>query len=445
MSRVVRAVGLALTCLLLVVAAGCAPARQPDEIVVWTKEAGTDQLEQQRKMLDRFEAEHPGTTVRLVPFFGRGDADATALITAVRGGTGPDVFVADRFTINQFASLGLLQSLQPRVDAEPAGFTDDYLPFALAEATYQQELYGLPWHTDTRGLFYNRQVLRDAGVDLSLLDPANGPMTIEELRAVADQVTTTDEAGSYETMGFVPWSDQAWPFTWGQVLGATYYDQQTCTIAVDDPGFRGIYELYDEWARDLDYARTDAFLASYAPESAPEGTSPLYNGRLAMQINYSGFAFNIEKYAPDLDWGVTYPPVAEEGDDPITWSGGPAFTIPTGAANADGGWELAKFMTSAEGQREWSGSQDNLPTQTAVLDDPEVTEGLEFFAGMLRDGYSSSRPPLPVGSELWETMNTGREAVLVGDSTPDEVMAEIRRRIQPQLDPYCPLTLTPPE
>ncbi len=443
MSRVLKAVGLALAVVVSAVAAGCAPARQPDEIVVWTKEVGTDQLAQQQAMLDRFEADHPGVTTRLVPVATRSDADATALITAVRGGTGPDVFVADRFTTNQFASLGLLQSLQPWVDAEPAGFTDSYLPFALDEATYQGELYGLPWHTDTRALFYNKEVLRDAGIDPAVMDPENGPLTIAELRELADQITVTNEAGNYERMGFVPWDQQAWPFTWGQILGASYFDQQTCTIDVDDPGFRGIYELYDEWAKDLDYTKTDAFMATYSPETAPEGTSPFYSGHIGMQIVYSGFAPNIEKYAPDLDWGVTYPPVAEEGDDPATWSGGPAWTIPTGATNADGGWELAKYMTGEEGQREWSTTQQFLPTQAALLEDPEVVgEDARFFAQLLLDGYSSSRPPLPVGSELWETMNTGREAVLLGESTPEQVMQEIERRIQPQLDPYCPITLS---
>lgn len=441
MSRTLKSVGLVLAALVVTLTAGCAPARQPDEIVVWTKEAGTDQLAQQEAMIDRFEAENPGTRVRLVPFFSRGDADATALITAVRGGTGPDVFVADRFTINQFASLGLLDSLQPRVDAEPAGFTDSYLPFALDEATYQEELYGLPWHTDTRGLFYNKEVMRDAGVDPELLDPANGPITIAELRDIADQMTTTNPEGGYERMGFVPWDQQAWPFTWGQILGASYFDQASCTVDTDDPGFRGVYELYDEWSSALDYTKTDAFMATYAPETAPEGTSPFYSGRIGMQLVYSNFALNIEKYAPDLDWGVTYPPVLEEGDDPTTWSGGAAWTIPTGATNPDGGWELAQYMTGEEGQRDWAISQKYLPTQAALLDDPEVTAGQEFFAGMLQDGYSSSRPALPVGSELWETMNTGREAVLLGESTPDEVMAEIERRIQPQLDPYCPITL----
>lgn len=444
-SKITKAPALMASAVLVVGLGACAPTPSANEIVVWTKNAGNDQVVAQQALIDKYEAQNPGTTVRLIRAPARGDADATALITAVRGGTGPDVFLADRFTIAQFASLGLLQSVQPQVDAEPAGFTDDYLDFALDEASLNGDLYGLPFDTDTRGLFYNKQLLRDAGVDPEVFNPENGPPTIDEVWEIADKITMTDESGNYTQMGFLPWGEQGWPFTYGLANNAQLFDQETCTISVDDPGFRKIYTDFDEWGKKLNYAKADTFQATYQPPNSPPSQTPFFNGKLGMSIVYSNFIFNIETYAPDLDWGVTYLPVNAEGDEPRSWSGGSAFTIPTGARNVDGAWDFMKFMAGEEGQRDWAISQKYLPTYAPLLDDPEVVGEQQFFADMLENDQSVSRTPLPVGSELWETMNTARDAVLLGDSTPDEVMDNIERRVQPQLEPYCPVTLGRPD
>ena len=138
---------------------------------------------------------------------------------------------------------------------------------------------------------------------------------------------------------------------------------------------------------------------------------------------------------------MTYPPVDRQGDQPYSWSGGFGWMIPNGAVNRDGAWDFIKFASGPVGQKTWAVDQKYLPTYAPLLDDKEAVGANTFFASMLKDGYSTSRPALPIGAELWATMNTAREAVLIGDSTPEEALSEIRRRLQPQLDPYCPVSL----
>ena len=64
--------------------------------------------------------------------------DSTTLMTAVRGGTGPDVYLLDRFIVAQRAGDGVLQDLSALGANDLMG---NYVPFAAAEAIYDGKAY----------------------------------------------------------------------------------------------------------------------------------------------------------------------------------------------------------------------------------------------------------------------------------------------------------------
>lgn len=101
--------------------------------------------------------------------------DVSKLVTAVRGGEGPDVYHMDRFIVAQYAAAGALTDLSTLSDgADPL---EGYLAFARAEATYEDKPYAIPFDTDTRALYYNKTMLTEVGADLAEFDAANGPVT----------------------------------------------------------------------------------------------------------------------------------------------------------------------------------------------------------------------------------------------------------------------------
>lgn len=54
-------------------------------------------------------------------------------------------------------------------------------------------LYALPWDTDARVIYYNKEHFREAG-----LDPEKPPRTIEELDEYADKLTKKSEIDTQE-------------------------------------------------------------------------------------------------------------------------------------------------------------------------------------------------------------------------------------------------------
>jgi multiple sugar transport system substrate-binding protein len=79
-----------------------------------------------------------------------------------------------------------------------------------------------------------------------------------------------------------------------------------------------------------------------------------------------------------------------------------------------------------------------LPTWTSLLNDKTLFPGnMEFFAKLLQ--FSRSRVPLPVGSQLWDEFNTAQEKVVLHAATTDQALQTVYKRVQPQLQQYCPL------
>lgn len=84
------------------------------DVVFWTGSTNPVDLAALRKIVDQFNG-LGGATAELVEVTGS-ETEATALITAVRGGTGPDVYMLDRFTVAQRAADGLLEDLTQFAD-----------------------------------------------------------------------------------------------------------------------------------------------------------------------------------------------------------------------------------------------------------------------------------------------------------------------------------------
>ena len=79
------------------------------------------------------------------------------------------------------------------------------MPYAWNEVAYEGHPYGLPLDTDARAIFYNKDMVRQAGIDPSLLDPSRGPMSLDQFKQIALKLNKKDAHGNYTQVGFVPW------------------------------------------------------------------------------------------------------------------------------------------------------------------------------------------------------------------------------------------------
>src|SRR5918997_2971674 len=98
-----------------------------------------------------------------------------------------------------------------------------------------------------------------------------------------------------------------------------------------------------------------------------------------MQITGDWMINQLEQYAPDMDYGITYIAVPNEGDEPSTWAGGWSVVIPQGAQNPEPAFEFMRWFSGEEGQRIYTEESRHLPTLEALLADESLFEERHLF------------------------------------------------------------------
>jgi multiple sugar transport system substrate-binding protein len=418
-----------LTSLMLVTGTALAQTN----VTFWTTHSGVD-LDALRQIVEDFNAEQTDVQVELVQIPPGEVTDVTKLMTAVRGGTGPDVYLLDRFIVAQRAADGLLQDLSPYIGDED--LMANYIDFAREEATFNGRPYALPFDTDARAIYYNKDFFAEAGIDPAPLDPANGPITYDELKEIAMQLNETDAQGNYTRMGFVPWFEQGWHYGYGFSFGGDFYDEENCEITPTDEEVVQAFQWVYDYASDLDPQKAQAFIQQFMRPGAPAAENPFITEQLAMVISGDWRIAQLQTYNPEMDYGITYIPVPEEGDESVTWAGGWSVVMPQGAKNPEAAFEFMRYIAGEPGQRVYTRVTQHMPTWQSLLDEAELfDERHQFFNELLPQ--AKNRPPLPVGALYWDELTAAWQKTYLNEEEPQQALETVKQRVQPQLEQFC--------
>ena len=112
------------------------------------------------------------------------------LMTAIVGKAPPNIVNQDRFTIGDWASRDTFLQLNSLIERDlkkndPYAIkASEYYDACWKEAQYKGKTFAIPNNTDTRLLFYNKKLFRDAGI-VDAKGEAKPPQTWDELLADA--------------------------------------------------------------------------------------------------------------------------------------------------------------------------------------------------------------------------------------------------------------------
>lgn len=416
-------------------------ARQSRTPVVFWTSFTAQSLEVQQRIVDEFNAQSHDVEVSLEQIPPGEVTDSSRLITAVRGGTGPDVYNLDRFIVPERAANGLLQDLSNLLEENgaSANLADTHLEFAANEATYEGSPFALPFQTDVRALYYNKTILADAGVDIEPFDPNNGVLTWDVVKEAGFAANIDTASGdNFEQMGFVPWFNQGWHYTYGFSWGADFFDEDACEVTPNSDEMIAASQWVYDYAAELNPSKAAAFIQASMRPGAPPQESPWTQGRLGILVsNGQQIALN-ESYAPDLDYGITYLPVPEEGMESSTWAGGWSMVIPEGAQQPDAAIKFMLFACGEPGQRIYAEDNQALPTLASLLEERDLFGDRLFFAEeLLAD--ANNRPPLPVGARYWDDLTSAWEQIYLNQEDPETALTTAKESTMTLLDQYCPI------
>ncbi|MGI5403016.1 ABC transporter substrate-binding protein [Streptomyces sp. CA-135486] len=377
-------------------------------------------------MKKRFEKDHPGKKVKLVPIQAPDNDYATKAQQMMRSPkTAPDLVYEDTFRINSDIKAGYLKPLDDYLAtwADWSRFADTAKAAAKAE---DGRTYGIPDGTDTRGLWFNRELFAKAGLPANW-QPKNWAEILTAARTIKRKVPgviplnvyTGKEVGEAAVMqGFemLVYGTGADPL----------YDPAAKKWVTGSKGFRDA----------LDFVRT-----VYAQKLGPDvsdaldpnvntrvATEFLPEGKLAIALDGSWMGQNWVNKGPKAwpDWERKLgraPMPTQNGQAPgkVSMSGGWTWAIPQKSKNADLAWEFIKTMQTRANAVEWTIVDAQIAVRKDVAGDPRYLKsmpGIDFFTGLVQ--YTHYRPALPVYPQVSSAIGEAMEKVTTGDASAQD-------------------------
>jgi multiple sugar transport system substrate-binding protein len=333
---------------------GTTPNGQTLTFTTW----GTDsELTGFRAVIAAFEKANPGTTVTLnaVPY----EQMFTNIDAQLQAGNPPDVFRVPYYTFGNYAGRGQLLDLSTHV---PGDFSDRFTATAWAAVQNSQKPYGVPHHTDTSVIFYNKAMLASAGITTvpTTLETA---WTWDELTAVAKKLRSALAADKYP-MGY-NWQGNGvtrWLSLLFQANGRFLADDLV-TPAIDSDAGRAAVDFSKSFFTDKLVPANDSVKSTtYASATWYSQTTALVWGGAFMIPDAVGTA--------DFDWGVTYAPRKARGGGDF---GGNALVATAGTKVPDLAAKFLDFVTQTDQMRSFCETASLLPTRKDL-----VQQGITF-------------------------------------------------------------------
>lgn len=407
-----------------------APAAAGTALEAWSRMTGIAQ-ESTMAILDNYNKQNDkGVTVEFVyiPQTEGSQADEK-LLTAVAGGTPPALHYADRFTVPQFAQQGFFTKITDL--ANGAGVQEaDYYPFAWAETVYKGDIYALSFDTDTRALWYNKDIMAEAG-----LDPEKPPTTLDELREATAALTVKDANGRITRYGFNPLYDQAWSYTWGFAFKGEFQDPETLRITAAHPNNIQAMQFVKDFVDEIGVEEIDAMLAACAGSACNDANDYFWTGQSAMTCSGNWKVAQAHRYKPDVNYGVV-PMPGPDGPAPFaSWAGGWSWAIPTGVKEVENAFDALSYLCGPEGQLKYNKDTFHIPTNIKASEDPFFREDPlhAVFVDLLP--VSHTRPPIPAGSMLWDLLFTAfRDEIPHGTKTPEQALTDVDTAVNAELE-----------
>ncbi|MBB4891214.1 multiple sugar transport system substrate-binding protein [Streptomyces olivoverticillatus] len=372
----------------------------------------------------QFEREHPGKELKLVPVqAAEGDYYAKIQQMMRSPKTSPDVVHEDTALINSDITSGYLRALDDKL----AGWKEWGRFAATAKASAKGadgRTYGVPDGTDTRGLWFNKEVFARAGL------PANWqPHT---WRDVLDAARTVKA----KVPGVVPLNVYTGKAA-GEAATMQGFEMLLYGTGSTDP-------LYDpgrkKWVAggkgvtdSLDFVRT-VFAEKLGPDpsdaldpnvSTNVVTSWLPSGKLAIDLDGSWLAKN---WLPDgskpwPQWErvmgrAAFPTQNGQAPGRVSLSGGWTWSIGAKSGKADLAWQVIETLQTAANATDWTVRDGQIAVRDDVAADPRYVKslpGIDFFTGLVKD--TRYRPALPVYPQVSDAIREAMEAVTTGDAT----------------------------
>jgi len=401
----------------------------PVTITMMGWEGGPSETDNIYNALDTFKAFYPHITVEYTP--GDYDTHHSKLMTMIAGGAGPDVFYCGPNFYAGFARRNMLYDITELYNQVYT--LDDYIPAALEQMMYGDQMYGISSCTTSPVLYYNKDLFDEAGVAYPSSNPEEA-WTWDEFVEAAKQLTKTNDAGDVTQFGLFGLEDPALSTAFLNQYDVWLLNEEgTELTGAADPNFKVAYETVKALRTEHGVEPRHTFIENVGMNNV----QMLLTGRVAMFVE--GSWAGQEVHESGVNFGVAPLPVMD-GAKSATWAQAHMHSINANTKNIDEAWALLVFLGSENYQIDmikvglWMPNRTSLYTEEGIqrwLSDAHP-EGFAELSTYWRDS-ARLRQYAYLGNEGTAILRELTQAYYADDITVDQFAEQLTQRVNAML------------
>lgn len=370
--------------------------------------------------------------IKVTPVYA-GDYTATMVkaVTALKGGTGPQMAVLLAAEMHSLQELDILVSLDEiGLDAEGRKWIEGFYPAFLANSRVDGKIWSVPFQRSTAVQYYNRQAFEEVG-----LDPDKYPTTWTGLAAAAEKLTKRDASGRVTRWGIKLASDLGnAQWTFGALANQVQH------VLMNEAG-NETYFNHPKAIEAMAYWQDLAFKNKASPEGIsawPQLSPDFLEGNTAIIQHTTGNLTNLHTNAK-FPFGVAGLP-GKEGPRTVVGGGNLYFFKNASDAERKAALRFARFMSEPERAADWSIKVGYIATSPAAYETPALKK---YIADYPPANVARTFLPVAVGElstfenqRIYKALTDQIQACLNGAKTPAEAMAATQTEAERILRPY---------
>ncbi|MDP0926272.1 extracellular solute-binding protein [Paracoccus onubensis] len=369
------------------------------------------------KVISAFEAENPDIKIESesIAFAEM----ARQLVLRLRSGNPPDIA---QVAGNDTFALALTKGLEPLQGYADAEFLGTLTPGAYEPLMMGEDLIAFPWNQAPAGLWYNKKLMADAG-----LDPENPPKTIDELNSA---MAAIKEANPQVIVLGIDTTNRAfalqsnWP--WIRAFGAD---------PVAEGGAEGDeMQAYLGWLRDISekgYVDPGRKIGEFRPLFAQDQVAFLWDQVLVQGVIQSTNGMSAEEF--NQNYGVIPMPTGPGGKG-YSFDGGHQLVMFGDSEHKEAAWKFMEYLGTNEAAiRTYTIETNRSIPPVKSIEDPAVAELLDTpVIETFKNDIIPTISPMPFGPEFAEyatVIMAGIQEAVTSDRPVADIAAEIQNQI----------------
>ena len=403
-------------------------AASKDDVKVWVQFSDeTAEGKAWEQVVQNFNKKYKGkykVVTEYIPRSGSGGGYEDKVNAAITTNSLPDVITLDGPNTAAYAKSKVIAPLD---DYLKDNNMEDVLDSIKQQGTYDGKFYAFGYSESNVGIYYNKKMFKEAGIDESSLPTLKKPWTWDEFKAVSKKLkdhfkeaaidfrlNSNDEMLPYAYMPLI-WSNGGSVVNEDGTKAEGYFNSKESTQAVQ-------------------------FIQDLVKEGYPT-VSPVEKGfetgQYPMVLSGSWTIADLQTNYKDIDFGILPYPVSNKTKKLVSPSGSWQLAVTTKSNKKDAAAEFVKFATNTESSEILSLGNSVLPIRKSTIENikDKVSEPMRFLMEQ-NAATAHARPVVVAYPQVSRSFQQAMQDISYYEENPDvqKVLDSRAKEMQTAID-----------